>query len=73
MIYNIIFITDRIWSFDNEYEDWIQKDLYLAPSDGSFRVDLKAIATDNMENAQNYKEEYENQQRSDKKLREANK
>lgn len=40
------------------------------PSDSEFRDDLLALRRDDMEQAQNFKESMENQQRSDRELRE---
>lgn len=41
------------------------------PSDSRFRQDLAALAQGNQEQAQHWKEVLEQQQRSDRKLREA--
>jgi hypothetical protein len=43
----------------------------LIPSDSALRSDLKAISENDYTSAQKLKDEYENKQRGDKKLREA--
>ncbi len=68
--YSILF---RLWSFDDTYLEWEQQNCFTIPSDSAFRNDLKAIGTGDYDNAQNFKDDYENCQRNDKKLREANK
>lgn len=45
----------------------------LIPSDSALRSDLKAISENDYTSAQKLKDEYENKQRGDKKLREASK
>jgi hypothetical protein len=45
----------------------------MIPSDSSLREDLKLISNGDYTNAQKFKDDYENLQRNDKKLREANK
>lgn len=61
----------RIWSFDNDFLPWIQDEMNLIPSDSALRSDLKAISENDYTSAQKLKDEYENKQRGDKKLREA--
>ena len=61
----------RIWSFDNDFLPWIQDEMNLIPSDSALRTDLKAISENDYTSAQKLKDEYENKQRGDKKLREA--
>jgi hypothetical protein len=50
----------------------VQDDLFLVPSDSALRTDLKAIVENDYTSAQKMKDEYENRQRIEKKLREAN-
>ena len=64
-------ICCRIWSFDNDFLPWIQDEMNLIPSDSALRSDLKAISENDYTSAQKLKDEYENKQRGDKKLREA--
>jgi hypothetical protein len=61
----------RIWSFDDDFSLWQQKKLFVIPSDSALRKDLKAISENDLSVAQKYKDEYENIQRNDKKIREA--
>jgi hypothetical protein len=69
-----IFLTKfRFWSFDDEYTPWDQDNLYLVPSESSIRVDLKAIESGDYNLAQKSKDDYENLQRADKKIREKKK
>lgn len=48
----------------------IFKPEFVLPSDSSFRKDLIALRENNEENAQKYKEEIEELQRHDRRLRE---
>jgi hypothetical protein len=61
----------KFWSHDDEYNEWRQDgfDIVLQ-SDSSKRDDLIGIINNDFENAQKFKEELENLQRKDKKLRE---
>jgi hypothetical protein len=60
----------KYWSQEEEYDEWTQTGFdVLLPSDSLKRGDLQALLTNDYDNAQKYKEDLENLQRSDKKLR----
>lgn len=62
----------RFWSYEDKSLDWTQNSLYILPSDSSTRLDLECVKKLEYEQAQIFKDDYENTQRKDKKLREAN-
>jgi hypothetical protein len=62
-----------MWTYTDEYKPWSQENMFILPSDSSKRKDLNALIELDYENAQKYKDEIENLQRKDKKLREAKK
>jgi hypothetical protein len=66
-------IIHRLWSVDSEYGKWSQDDMFVVPSDSTLRTDLGAIISNDFVTGQKFKDDYENVQRKDKKLREANK
>jgi hypothetical protein len=68
--FKIIF---RYWSYDDEYIEWTQKDLECLESDSLKRQDLQALKEDDHVSAQKFKDDLENVQRNDKKLREKEK
>jgi len=64
-------LTNRYWSFEDNFEPWNQDNMSLVlPSDSTKRVDLHDIERGDFESAQKNKEKTENIQRNDKKLRE---
>ncbi len=69
-----LFFMFRFWSYDDDYLEWSQGDVgYILPSDSFKRNDLQSIKSDEFDIAQKYKDELENTQRKDRKLREENK
>jgi hypothetical protein len=71
-IFFMIFKINRLWSYEDTFEDWTQDGLNTLPSDSSRRLDLNSLKSLDYEKAQVYKDELENVQRKDKKNREAN-
>jgi hypothetical protein len=64
----------RFWSYDDDYLEWSHGDVgYILPSDSFKRNDLQSIKSDDFDIAQKYKDELENMQRKDRKLRDENK
>ena len=63
----------RYWGINHEFEPWNSKGLdFIMPSDSTLRKDLKDLEKLDYISAQINKEDYENIQRKDKKLREEN-
>jgi hypothetical protein len=61
----------RYWTLLEEKPDGWTPDPHPLPSDCSFREDLRKLASENMEEAQLSKDQMENDQRRDAKLRTA--
>jgi hypothetical protein len=69
----VTFYNSRFWSYDDDYLEWTQGDVgHILPSDSTKRSDLQSIKNDDYDNAQKYKDELENLQRKDKKIRAEN-
>jgi hypothetical protein len=66
-------LTERMWSIDDGYFDWLQFDDFVLESDSSKRLDLLALKNEDYVEAQKSKEALETIQRNDKKIREKNK
>jgi hypothetical protein len=62
----------RLWSVDDNYNEWNQDGLNCLPSDSVKREDLNALTQEDFIIAQKCKDDLENIQRNDKKLREKN-
>lgn len=61
----------RFWSINNEtHKPWLQQDVMILQSDSLKRNDLISITNSDYNEAQKSKDDLENLQRSDKKLRE---
>ncbi len=65
-------LLNRLWSYEDKFEDWNQEGLDILPSDSSKRPDLNCLKLLEYEKSQTYKDEIENLQRKDKKNRESN-
>jgi hypothetical protein len=69
----VIIVNFRLWSYNDNYLEWSQDEVgHVPPSDSTKRIDLQSIKNEDFDNAQKYKEELENLQRKDKKLRQEN-
>lgn len=65
------FDDEVLWSVFEDEIKWTQQGLdYLLPSDSMYRQDLICVINDNYEDAQSFKEQLEQKQRDDQKLRE---
>jgi hypothetical protein len=65
---------DLYWKVDETVEDvWVEDENKKLPSDSKYRIDAKYIREKDFNQAQKEKEDLENKQRQDVKLRKANK
>lgn len=70
-LHYVEFGEEKYWEMGEPWGDWkIPEDGTLLPSDSSHRADRNYIAVKDYKSAQASKEELENKQRADKKLRE---
>jgi len=64
--------NDLMWKIDDSEDDWIENMENRLPSDSLFREDSKYIKLKDFDNAQKEKDNLENRQRADAKLRKEN-